>query len=76
MGVRQQLQGKSSFSGIHHTKFSPQGQPRREGHLKMTRVLAVAKKMTRVPIVEAKKVTAKKAVLRVREQLRKYVEGP
>ena len=69
------MQRKSSFSGIHHTKISPQGQPQREGHLKMTRVLAVAKKMTRVHIVEAKKVTAKKAVLRVRVQLRKDGEG-
>ena len=42
----------------------------------MTRVLAAAKKMTRVPIVEAKKATAKKALFRVWEQLRKCGEGP
>ena len=34
-----------------------------------------AKKMASVPISEAKKVTAKKAVLRVRVQLRKDGEG-
>ena len=37
----------------------------------MARVLARAKKMARVPIAEAKKMAAKKTVLRVREQLRK-----
>ena len=44
---------------------------------KMTSVpILEAKKMTSVPILDAKKMTAKKTVLRVREQLRKYVEGP
>ena len=37
----------------------------------MARVLIRAKKMTSVPILEAKKMTAKKTVLRVRVQLRK-----
>ena len=37
--------------------------------------IAEAKKMASVPISEAKKVTAKKAVLRVRVQLRKDGEG-